>query len=114
MIKKEYIYSRLSSNSIESLLNHHYNLEEISSCIFYILGLHDNYLIKCKNNQYMLRVYRNDWRTNEEVDFELELLNYLQAKKQAVSYPIKTKDQTLSFEVSYPEGNRSMALGQLH
>ena len=110
MIQIKYIYSRLTSDSVTELVAHYYDNNHISSCEFYVLGLHDNYLIQCKNEAFILRIYRNDWRTQEEIGFELELLNYLRGKEQSIAYPLPTKNNKLSFEISSPEGKRVAAL----
>ena len=110
MIENQYIYSRLSPKTISELVAYHYDITSIQSCVFYVCGLHDNYLITTDNNKYFIRVYRNDWRTLEEINFELELLKFLKDKKEPVSFPLVTNNNELSFEVSSPEGKRFGAL----
>ena len=92
------------------MVAYHYNIASVQSCVFYVLGLHDNYLIQTEKGKYFVRIYRNEWRSPEEVKFELELLNYLKEKKEPVSNPLKTKNNELFFEVSSPEGEKIGAL----
>ncbi|WP_158278913.1 phosphotransferase [Leucothrix arctica] len=110
MVLNQYIYSRLSPESVQAHLEHHYDLSPIKSCVFYVFGLHDNYLVKTEESQFILRLYRNQWRNADEVFFELELLNYLKQQAQAVASPLHTKAHELAFEIQSPEGVRFSAL----
>ncbi|PCH60236.1 MAG: hypothetical protein COC05_05010 [Gammaproteobacteria bacterium] len=107
-----YTYSQLLSQSIGKLVASHYSLLEGNSCQFYVLGLHDNYLIECNHSKYILRVYRNDWRSLEEIHFELELelLAFLGERNALVACPLRTKNEELFFSVDSPEGVRAAAL----
>lgn len=105
-----YTYSQLSSDSVANLVAKHYELPAPIRCKFYILGLHDNYLIECDNSKFILRIYRNEWRSQEEVYFELELLAFLNGKSEMVAVPLLTKSDELTFFVDSPEGKRAVAL----
>jgi len=106
----KYIYSQLSSDSVMQLINSHYSLPVSMSCKFYILGLHDNYLIEYENTKYIFRLYRNNWRTEEEILFEIELLTYLHNKSANVAAPIPTKNSRFIISTESPEGTRIGAL----
>lgn len=110
MHESTYTYSRLSSTSVGNLMAIHYGLSNINSCKFYVLGLHDNYLIETDELNYILRIYRNDWRSVEEVRFELELLTFLAAKNVSVAAPLCTKSAESCFFIDSPEGGRAVAL----
>lgn len=110
MIKAQYTYSQLSSESVAQLANSYYPLSGFRSCIYYVLGLHDNYLIQTEDNQYILRIYRNNWRSRDEICFELELLAYLGGHNAPVAAPIATSKGELCFFIDSPEGKRAAAL----
>ena len=105
-----YIYSQLSSQAVLTLVAFHYDLPDPERCKFYVRGLHDNYLIVAENKKFILRIYRNSWRTEEEIGFELDLLLFLGDKAALVAYPLFTKKAELSFSIDSPEGRRSAAL----
>jgi len=105
-----YVYSRISSDSVCNLITWHYDLTIIIKCNFYVSGLHDNYLIETINKKYILRIYRNDWRSKQDVAFELELLNFIDDKAAAVCAPLITKTKHNSFTIDSPEGKRLAAL----
>jgi len=110
MKKLEYSYSQLSTSAVSQSIALQYDMPEITDCKFYVLGLHDNYLIVSNKNKYILRVYRNDWRSDKEIQFELELLAYLGERNAPVATPILTKSDGLSFTIDSPEGKRKVAL----
>jgi len=106
----EYNYSQLSSDSVKQLVSSYYGISTPFVCKYYLLGLHDNYLIESEHEKFILRIYRNDWRRDEEIFFELELLSYLADKSLNVAVPIATKNSELSVSIDYPEGKRTAAL----
>lgn len=77
---------------------------------FYVLGLHDNFLIEGEHERFILRVYRNDWRSPNEIFFELELLAFLRERRAAVAWPVATTSGALSVQLACPEGERIAAL----
>jgi Ser/Thr protein kinase RdoA (MazF antagonist) len=105
-----YTYSRLSSESVIEIINLQYQLTGIIDCKYYVFGLHDNYLIENNNKLFIFRIYRNDWRSEEEILFELELLSYLDNKKINVAAPIPSKNSKLCSSIECPEGKRITAL----
>ena len=107
---QEYIYSQLSAATVGNLVAANYELRSPVHCKFYVLGLHDNYLIECEDRKYIFRVYRNDWRTPEEVLFELELLFYLNDRSSPVAGPVSTITHELALRIASPEGERMAAL----
>ncbi len=112
MTENIYIYSQLSSESVGLLAVLHYGLSEKLICKYYVLGLHDNYLIESQEQKYILRIYRNNWRSQEEILFELEWLRYLRGRTKLVVELVETKGGNLTFQVDSPEGPRLGAMFQ--
>ena len=106
MTESTYTYSQLSSESVGRLVVTHYGLNEQSTCKFYVLGLHDNYLVESDDQKYILRIYRNNWRSKEEILFELEWLEFLKSRTDLVAELIKTKENGLTIQIDSPEGSR--------
>lgn len=107
-----YIYSQLSSDSALQLVTSNYDLVHPRRCKFYVLGLHDNYLVEGDDGLFILRIYRNSWRSPEEIHFELELLAYLQGRNAPVAGPVPTTHGELVIRIESPEGERLAALFQ--
>lgn len=110
MAGNKYVYSQLSAEFVAILIASHYDVLEPLHCKYYVLGLHDNYLFEDQQGKYILRIYRNDWRTFEDVRFELSLLDFLKANECPVAHPIPLKNGQLYFSISSPEGDRAAAL----
>ena len=105
-----YTYSQLSAESALQLVASNYDFINPRRCKFYVLGLHDNYLMEGDNGLCILRIYRNSWRSPEEIYFELELLAYLQERKAPVAGPIPTIQGELAIRLESPEGERLASL----
>ena len=105
-----FTYSQLSAQSVSFLLSDVYDIGEIRRCVYYVLGLHDNYLVETPNGKFILRIYRNEWRSPDEINFELRLLNFLHQQQAPVSSPILTLERKLCFELDAPEGKRLAVL----
>ncbi|MGH2415957.1 MAG: phosphotransferase, partial [Microcystaceae cyanobacterium] len=103
-------YSTLDSQALVTQVLPYYEIEAVTSCQFWHRGLSDVYLIETLSKLYILRVSHHHWRSKTEVDFELELLDFLQQRRLPVAYPLKTKIGSLSIEIHAPEGKRYAAL----
>ena len=104
------IYSTLASDALVKQVLTHYEISSTTNCQFWYRGLSDVYLVETPINQYILRVSHHHWRSKSDIDFELELLDFLQLNQLPVAYPLKTKDGQLSVEIEAPEGKRYGAL----
>jgi len=107
---QRYIYSQLSAEAAGGMVVRHYSLTDFVDCKYFVLGLHDNYLIECTANKYLLRIYRNSWRTPGDIYFELELLAFIRAEGGRVAAPLYTATGAPCFAVDSPEGQRIAAL----
>lgn len=105
-----FTYSRLAAGAAAKLVADHYDLGGSAQAKFYVLGLHDNFFIESEHKRYILRIYRNDWRSQSEIDFELELLAFLRERQAAVAWPVQTTTGETSFRIACPEGERVAAL----
>lgn len=99
-------YSTLAPGAIVSRMLPQYEIGEATSCQFWNRGLSDVYLVETQTNKYILRVSHHHWRSKSDIDFELELLDFLQQRQLPVAYPIRTTDGRLSIEINAPEGKR--------
>ncbi len=104
------VYSTLAPRALTALIERNFRLETITNCQFWHRGLSDVYLIETLGKSYILRVSHHHWRTQSEIQFELDLLTFLKNNEVPVSAPIKTKFGDLSIEINAPEGKRYAAL----
>jgi Ser/Thr protein kinase RdoA (MazF antagonist) len=104
------VCSTLATDALAALVYRSYDIEIVKTCQFWHRGLSDVYLIETLSNRYILRVSHNHWRTKSEIDFELELLEFLRNRNIPVASPIRTKEYSLSVEIDAPEGKRYATL----
>jgi Ser/Thr protein kinase RdoA (MazF antagonist) len=103
-------HSILSTEALITDLLPHYDIEPPTDCRFLQPGLNDTFLVNTQGNKYILRVYRKDWRSLDEILYELEVLLHLQRSGISVSVPIARKDGDLVCSVMAPEGLRYVVL----
>lgn len=104
------IYSTLASDAVITKVLPQYKIGIALSCQFWHRGLSDVYLVETLTDQYILRVSHRHWRSESDIEFELELLDFFQQRQLPVAYPLKTKAGGLSIEINAPEGKRYAAL----
>ncbi|WP_175561044.1 phosphotransferase [Hydrococcus rivularis] len=104
------VCSTLAPGALASLVYSDYDVELIKNCLFWRRGLSDVYLVETLSKPYILRVSHHHWRSKNEIDFELELLEFLRDRQIPVASPLRTKEGNLSVEIDAPEGKRYAAL----
>lgn len=86
---------------------------KVQNCNLIRRGFNDHYLITAVQEKYIFRVYLNGKYyvdLPEAFQFELDLLDYLQAQGIPVSYPIRTNNGELLGWTSTALGERATAL----
>jgi Ser/Thr protein kinase RdoA (MazF antagonist) len=104
------IYSTLSPQAlIEGVLTE-YELETINQCLFWHRGLSDIYLIETARKSYILKISHHHWRSQSDIQFELEFLDFLDRHNLPIASPLKTKSDELCVTIHAVEGDRYAAL----
>lgn len=84
---------------------------EAAECKFYSGGFNHTYRIKMEDGKrYYLRAYRIQWRTLEDIQYELDVLNHLKDKGFAAAQPLRYEDGRYFCAVPAAEGERYLAL----
>ncbi|HHP7229583.1 MAG TPA: homoserine kinase [Xenococcaceae cyanobacterium] len=104
------VYSTLAPQALVSEVLSQYNLATVTDCILWHRGLSDVYLVETADKPYILRVSHHHWRSRSDVQFELELLDFLHRNCLPVAYPLYTKEGELSVTIPALEGDRYAAL----
>ena len=104
------VYSTLAPQALIELILSSYDLGQVEKCLLWNRGLSDVYLIESADKSYILRISHHHWRSRLDIDFELELLNFLHQRHLPVAYPISTKDNALYVTIPALEGDRYAAL----
>ena len=104
-------HSILSADALASDVLPRYGLGPIDAVRFLNPGLNDTYVVEAASGeQYILRVYRRNWRTFEDIAYEVDVLNHLSNKGASVSTPIPQQDGDFIQTVPAPEGDRHVVL----
>lgn len=103
-------YSTQSSVDLINLVLSEYNLRAPIACDFWARGFNDTYKVTTEDRNYSLRVYRHDWRSLQEVEFEIEALVHLKVAGFDVAYPIERRDGGFITVIRAPEGIRYATL----
>ena len=94
-----------------SKLKNEYRGIDFQRCQFWARGLNDTYfLFDSDEKRYVFRLYRRKWRTSQEIEYELELLDKLWKKGLSISHPYSNSKGKFSFGIKAPEGLRTGAL----
>ena len=104
------IYSTLAPKALVSDVLSQYNLDAVTNCLLWNRGLSDIYLVETQQKSYILRVSHHHWRSQSDVQFELELLDFLRRNCLPVAYPIYTRVGELLVTIPALEGDRYAAL----
>ncbi len=100
------VYSTLSPQALIDGVITQYQLGVVHQCVFWNRGLSDIYLVETQKQSYILKISHHHWRSQAEIQFELEFLDFLHARQIPVAYPIKTKDDRLFVTIHAVEGDR--------
>lgn len=104
------IYSTLSPQALIDGVLSEYQLDTISRCLFWNRGLSDIYLIETSGEAYILKVSHHHWRSETDIQFELEFLDFLYHQGIPVANPLTTKTEKLFVTIKAVEGDRYAAL----
>ena len=84
---------------------------QVSECKLYSGGFNHTYRVKTTDGRtYYLRAYRIQWRTLDDIRYELDLLNHLKRKQFPAARPVPYIDGQCFCAVPAPEGRRYLAL----
>lgn len=105
------IASILSPNALIREVLPGFAIGEVCECKFYSGGFNHTYRIKTEAERtYYLRAYRKGWRTFDDIQYELDVLNHLKRKGFPAAQPVPYKDSQYFCAVPAPEGQRYLAL----
>ena len=105
------MYSTLSTEPLLDFVSRGYNFARFKECKLLARGLNDTYVLTTtEDERYVLRVYRANWRSLDEIAFEIDALIYLHQKGIRVSIPLRRNDQGFIHAIKTIEGIRYVVL----
>jgi Ser/Thr protein kinase RdoA (MazF antagonist) len=88
-----------------------FGLGQVGECKLYSAGFNHTYRVKTTDGRtYYLRAYRIQWRTLDDIRYELDLLNHLKRKGFPAAQPVPHRYGQYFCAVPAPEGQRYLAL----
>jgi Ser/Thr protein kinase RdoA (MazF antagonist) len=75
-------------------------------------GLNDHYSLSTRQGEFVLRVYRHGWRSNADVQWELDLLQHVHTCGAPVAAPVPCRDGQWFTTLQAIEGVRQVAVFQ--
>src|SRR5688500_17479864 len=100
----------LLPGALAALAEKEYGLIPLVQCEYFSKGLNDTYQVNSGSGRHILRAYTQGWRAEEEILWELALLEDLKAVQVPVAAPIRTRDGRLLLSLSAVEGRRFVVL----
>jgi Ser/Thr protein kinase RdoA (MazF antagonist) len=105
------IASILSPQALAEDILPDFGIGVVSECKFFSGGFNHTYRIKTEDGcYYYLRAYRNQWRRLADIQYELDVLNYLKNRGYPAIQPLVYKNGKYFHSVPAPEGRRYLAL----
>lgn len=98
-------YSTLSSTALNEKIQEAYHLDDTTTK-FLLRGVSDTYLVSNRDSKYIFKVYRNNHRSFNEIQGEVELLNILKKNGAKVAYPISDTNGNYIQKFNVGEGPR--------
>lgn len=87
-----------------------YDIGRPRGCWLLYTNLNDTYLVRTDQADYILRVYRQGWRSPEAIQDELDFLLHLRREEMAVAVPLQGRDEERRYALPAPEGERFSVL----
>lgn len=103
------LHSVLSPVDIGLFVGENYGLTN-SSCKLLKTGINHTYFVQSDQGKFVFRIYSLNWRTQEEINEELFLLDLLKENQLSISYPIADAGGNFIQRLSAPEGERFAVL----
>lgn len=104
------MHSTLSGDALHDFVETHYDVGRVTRCKMLTRGLNDTYRVDTERNKFILRVYRTPWRSQADVYYELDVLEYLSRNGVPVSAPLRGNSGQLAHVIHAPEGARYVTL----
>lgn len=103
-------HSVLSTHALQKIIQQQYHISPVQQLNYFQAGLNDTYLIITSKQKYILRAYRTGWRSESDIHYEIDALNFLLQNNIPVSTAINRRDGGSITKINAPEGLRYLVL----
>ena len=109
-IKISVNHSTLDADAIGGFIIKNYDLQLPIRCELMARGVNDIYLLRSKNTKYAVRILRSGSRTQDEINYEMNLIKFFRKSDFNAASPIEDKNGLFSSTLSAPEGKRYLTI----
>ena len=102
--------SLLAASALAEQVLSNYNLPGPVTCDFWHRSINDTYLVQAGNSKFMLRIAPTNWRSYENLEAEINLLQFLFNHHIIAPQPIRQKTRGHIQALNAPEGLRYAVL----
>ena len=102
--------SILSASALRTQIISNYDLPDPVTCEFWNHSINDTYVIQAEASKFFLRVAPANWRCIEQINAEIDLLQFLNGHNISVPQPISTRNGDRIQTINAPEGDRYTVL----
>lgn len=103
-------HSILRADALAAVIAQAYDLGSAVHCELMARGVNDIYLVRAADTRYAARVLRHNFRTKNQVRYEMDLIRFYAGRGIAVSAPQPTHDDETFVPVQALEGERYLSL----
>jgi Ser/Thr protein kinase RdoA (MazF antagonist) len=104
------LYSIIDPATLGQLVHHDFGLPASRPVYLIQSGLNDHYALHTDQGDFVIRVYRSGWRSNQAIVWELELVDHLTRCGAPVAACIPRMDGGWFSELQAIEGVRQIAV----
>jgi Ser/Thr protein kinase RdoA (MazF antagonist) len=104
------VHSIIEPTTLSQLIQRDFGLRASSDVYLIQSGLNDHYALASHQGDFVIRVYRTGWRSNEAIVWELDLINHLASRGAPVAECVKQMDGHWFSEIPTIEGVRQVAV----
>jgi Ser/Thr protein kinase RdoA (MazF antagonist) len=105
-------HSLIAPSALTEIARHAFGLVVSAPMRLIQRGLNDHYALATPRGAFILRVYRHGWRSNADVQWELEFLQHLSTCGAPVAAAIACRDGRWFTNIHAIEGSRQIAVFQ--
>jgi len=109
-MNSEWVSSVLSPKTIADIIGINYDVGSIKECVLLRSYVNDVYKVTSDSNKFVFKLYREGWRTKENILFEIDFLAHVSKHGVHVSLPVRAIDGEFIHSLDAPEGLRFYVL----
>lgn len=104
------VHSLLDGAALGGLVERDFGLQARGGVPLIQCGLNDHYALSSDQGEFVIRVYRHGWRSPEDIQWELDLVDHLSRSGAPVATCVPRRDGRLFSEIYVAEGVRQVSV----